>query len=94
MARGGFSEPRGRALGLLDCGAMQKPPKFVVDATSLSGGGLWHGAEQECRCYEALTRSVEDEGHGDVGVFLDAMLNVARLCPRTSVEGFASGLPL
>jgi hypothetical protein len=44
-ARSGSLEPRGRTLSLLDRGAFQKPPKFAVDATSLGGGGLRHGAE-------------------------------------------------
>jgi hypothetical protein len=52
----------GRALGLVDHGAFQKPPKFAMDTASLDGGGLWNDAEQEwCRC-EALTGSVEDRG--------------------------------
>jgi hypothetical protein len=91
-SRGGFSEPRGRALRLLDRGTFQKPLKFVVDAASLGGGGLWHGAEQECCCCEILTRSVEDRELGGGSVFLDAMMDVVRPCPRTFVEGFASSL--
>jgi hypothetical protein len=94
MARGGFSEPRGRALGLLDCSAFQKPLKFVVYATSLSGGGLHHGAEQECCCCETLACSVEDGVLGGIDVFLDMMLDVVRLRPLASIEGFASSLPL
>jgi hypothetical protein len=31
-------------------------------------------------------------GIGGVSVFLDAMLDVARLCPCAPFEGFASGL--
>jgi hypothetical protein len=44
-APSGFSEPRGRALGLLDRGTFQKPPIFTVDVVCLDGGGLRHGAE-------------------------------------------------
>jgi hypothetical protein len=43
-----------------------------VDAASLGGGGLRHGAEQDCGSCEALDRSVEDEGLDGAGVFLDA----------------------
>jgi hypothetical protein len=46
MTRSGLSEPRSRALGLLDCHTYQKPPKFSMDAASFGGGGLWHSAEQ------------------------------------------------
>jgi hypothetical protein len=63
-----------------------------VDAAPLGGGGLWHGAEQECCCCEILTRSVEDRELGGGSVFLDAMMDVVRPCPRTFVEGFASSL--
>jgi hypothetical protein len=65
-----------------------------MDATSFGGGGLWHGAEQECCHDETLTSSVEDKGRDSVDVFLDATLDVTCLRSRASVEGFASCLPL
>jgi hypothetical protein len=68
--------------------------KFAMDSAPLGGGGLRHGAEQECCRCEALAGSIEDGGCGGVSVFLDATPDVTCLRSRASVEGFASGLPL
>jgi hypothetical protein len=65
-----------------------------MDAASLGGGGLQHGVEQECCRCETFTRSIEDRGLGGISVFLDATLDIARLRPHASIEGFASNRPL
>jgi hypothetical protein len=73
---------RGRALGLLDSGAFQELPMFAVDAASLGGRRLWHGAEYDRSHCETLTGPVKGEWCGGGVVFHDATLDVSCLRAR------------
>ena len=67
---------------------------FAVDAASLGGRRLWHGAEYDRSHCETLTGPVKGEWCGGGVVFHDATLDVSCLRARAPIEGFASDVLL
>jgi hypothetical protein len=65
------------ALGLLYCGALKEPAKFVVDLSPFRSGWLWHCSEEYCHRGDVLASPSEEWGLIGPFVVVDAAIDVA-----------------
>jgi hypothetical protein len=72
------------ALGLLHRSAFEKPSKFIVNLSPLSGGWYRHRSEEYCCYSDILTNSSEVWGLIIPFVVVDVVINVVSPAPGCS----------
>jgi hypothetical protein len=76
LFRGGLLKPRGRAIDLLDCIALQETPDFVMDLASLGGGWFRHHPKKDCCHNKVLDGSMKGRRRFSLSIFHDATVNI------------------